>query len=367
MDTPQPATSKESYPVLIGDIGGTNSRLCLIKLSSNIDTSPEVIDKKTLVSFDYESVEKLLVTYLADFKGTENYPVYAALGVPAPVSNNHLLQIVNLPHWKPSNGDEIAKRLGIKKLAFLNDFVCNGYGIQSKLEEGKDYIFLNKKKIDPEGPKAMIGPGTGLGMGYLVKNPLSNYYQVRPSEGGHQDFAPKTDLEFKYLKYLRRHYNVNHISIERACCGPALTAMYKFLLLHEKLEAEPTLKEKIDEITDTNNAEQLVEINKEIVQKGLKNECKVCRKVLKFFVDLFGNAAGNLAIFTLCSGGIYLLGGMSVALESVMIEKDRFMNAFIDKGRFTKMLKEIPIILIKETDLGMRGAQEYARQLIESQ
>ena len=58
---------------------------------------------------------------------------------------------------------------------------------------------------------------------------------------------------------------------------------------------------------------------------------------------------------------------MSVALESVMIEKDRFMNAFIDKGRFTKMLKEIPIILIKETDLGMRGAQEYARQLIESQ
>ena len=104
---------------------------------------------------------------------------------------------------------------------------------------------------------------------------------------------------------------MNHISIERACCGPALTAMYKFLLLHEKLEAEPTLKEKIDEITDTNNAEQLVEINKEIVQKGLKNECKVCRKVLKFFVDLFGNAAGNLAIFTLCSGGIYLLGGMS--------------------------------------------------------
>ena len=352
-------------PVLIGDIGGTNSRLSLIKLSSDINQAPEVIDKKSLVSFEYESVEKLIEIYLQPFKNTDNYPLYAALGVPAPVTDNKLYQIVNLPHWRPANGDEIAKKLKLKKLAFLNDFVCNGYGIQSKLEKGKDYSLLNDKPIDPQGPKAMIGPGTGLGMGYLVKNLYSNYYQVRPSEGGHQDFAAKTELEFKYLMYLKKHYNIDHISIERACCGPAISAMYKFLQLEEKLTFDKALQKTIDDIKETNNTEILVKVNKEIVQKGLKNECRTCRRVLEFFITLFGNAAGNLAIFTLCTGGLYLLGGMSVALEPMLVEDERFMSNFVDKGRFQSLLSEIPVILIKDTDLGMRGSQEYARRLVE--
>lgn len=106
-------------------------------------------------------------------------------------------------------------------------------------------------------------------------------------------------------------------------------------------------------------------MNKDIVTKGLSEECKVCRRVLEFFVDLFGNAAGNLAIFTLCTGGIYLLGGMSVALESLMSNNKRFMKQFVDKGRFNTLLSNIPVVLIKDSDLGMRGAQEYARRLIE--
>ena len=117
---------------------------------------------------------------------------------------------------------------------------------------------------------------------------------------------------------------------------------------------------------DPNNAELLVKLNKDIVTKGLSGECKVSRRVLEFFVELFGNAAGNLAIFTLCTGGIYLLGGMSVALESLMSNNRRFMKQFVDKGRFNTLLSNIPVVLIKDSDLGMRGAQEYARRLIEN-
>ena len=226
--------------VLIGDIGGTNSRLCIMRLSPNINQMPTIVDRKTLVSFEYPSVENLISFYLKPFKNTPNFPKYAVLGVPAPVSGNTLLQIVNLPQWKPTNGDDIARNLRITKLVFLNDFVCNGYGIQSKLVKGKDFTMLNEKPIDSNGPKAMIGPGTGLGMGYLVKDPSSSYYQVRPSEGGHQDFAAKTPLEFKYLIYLQQHYNIEHVSIERACCGPAITAMYRFLSEQENISGEPT-------------------------------------------------------------------------------------------------------------------------------
>ena len=120
------------------------------------------------------------------------------------------------------------------------------YGIQSKFKKGTDFTMLNDKTIDPNGPKAMIGPGTGLGMGYLVKDSTSNYYQVRPSEGGHQDFAAKTQIEFKYMMYLKKHYNVEHVSIERACCGPAIVAMYRFLSEEENITGDSKIKEEID-------------------------------------------------------------------------------------------------------------------------
>ena len=47
---------------------------------------------------------------------------------------------------------------------------------------------------------AIIGAGTGLGQGFLIKQ--GQDYYVYPSEGGHADFAPRTELEFQLLKYL---------------------------------------------------------------------------------------------------------------------------------------------------------------------
>ncbi|MBQ2082982.1 MAG: glucokinase, partial [Lachnospiraceae bacterium] len=35
------------------------------------------------------------------------------------------------------------------------------------------------------------GPGTGLGMGYLLKDEESEFYTIGSSEGGHQDYTAK--------------------------------------------------------------------------------------------------------------------------------------------------------------------------------
>ena len=69
------------------------------------------------------------------------------------------------------------------------------------LEEGPNLFKINNKTADPNGPKAMIGAGTGMGHGYLVKT--GKYYEVFPSEGGHADFAPQSDLEWEYFKYVQ--------------------------------------------------------------------------------------------------------------------------------------------------------------------
>lgn len=242
---------------------------------------------------------------------TENYPVVGVLGIPGPVFNNSVSIIANL-EWGTTKGDDLAEALNIIKFVLLNDFVVNGYGVLSNMKEGIDYERLNTDVVDPNGPKAMIGAGTGLGHGLLFKTDESKYYQVYPSEGGHQDFAPQNQLEWKYFEYLQKHYNITHVSVERACAGPALPVMYQFISECEKLECSLT-KEEQAKITP-----------EEIIANGLKKTCRICERVVELFTTIYGAAAGNMSLLTLPTGGLYLLGGLSVALEDYIIKQNVF-------------------------------------------
>lgn len=228
--------------------------------------------------------------------------------------NNEITIIANLK-WPKIKGDEVAKALNMKKMIFLNDFVANGYGILSSIKEGKDYIKINENPVDPDGPIAMIGAGTGLGHGYIVKNEDSKYHSVYPSEGGHQDFSPKTDLEWRYMKFLQNHFQIQRISLERACAGPALPLIFKFFLAEG---------EKSDVFKNANEQDFHIE-NEAIIKHGLSGECQVCKKTVDFFNCIYGAAAGNMSLIVIPTGGLYLLGGLSFALESHITEKKIFM------------------------------------------
>ena len=102
----------QKAPVLVADIGGTNCRLRLIKLAADWEAEPEEIASDVLKPWKFKSIEELL-------------------SIPGPVVNNTLDILVNIQSWlKKTNGDELARKLGLRRLVFLNDFVCNGYGIQ---------------------------------------------------------------------------------------------------------------------------------------------------------------------------------------------------------------------------------------------
>ena len=353
-------------PILAGDIGGTNSRLCLLKITANPDDQHELVDNKYLLSFNFKNVHDLLTQYLAPFKGTPNYPRFAVFGVPGPIKNNTVLQFTNVQHWNSVNGEELAKAMGIEKVVFLNDFVANGYGIQTKMVKGVDYLIVNDKPIDPNGPKATLGPGTGLGVGYLTKNEGDKYHLVCGAEGSHSDFPARNELQFKYMQFLMKYYNIDHVSAERATCGQAIIPIYKFLSGQIKVSHDEQLFDQVKVFQGTTNSDTQLQINNQIVSKGLKKECKLCEKTLEFFVELYGQAAGNVCLMYLPSGGLYLLGGLSVALQDLVIKSDIWKKAFTDKGRLSDVLKNTPVILIKVHDLGMRGSTEYCRRLIEA-
>ena len=114
---------------------------------------------------------------------------------------------------------------------FLNDFTCNSYGIQTNLKLNEDYIILNKGEPKENCPKAIIRPGTGLGMGYLIKNKNDKYYTIGNSEGGHQNFYRKNK---KFFELVKNQYNLKYVNIENICSGQGMVPLYKFLLEKEK-------------------------------------------------------------------------------------------------------------------------------------
>ena len=190
------------YNILIGDIGGTNIRLKLLRMTKDINIEPLILKSEYKSTFRYESLEILLKDFISQLD-SKIKPEYAVLGIPGPVENNQLLTLPNIPHWKLENGDILGQKLGIKKFIFLNDFVCNGYSIQTNLKENEDYLKLNDVTAKKDGPKLMIGPGTGLGMGFLLKNKKDKYYIIGSSEGGGQDFVGKTEFLMKLKEFIR--------------------------------------------------------------------------------------------------------------------------------------------------------------------
>jgi len=97
-----------------------------------------------------------------------------------------------------------------------------------------------------------MGPGTGLGVGILTKSKFANCHEVYPSEGGHTDFAVRGEEDFKLrqfaIEYIKTSNNVENlrgkgeidrVSIERMCAGPAVPLIYQFLKQEHPEVASP--------------------------------------------------------------------------------------------------------------------------------
>ena len=363
----------KKYNVLVGDIGGTHIRFRLLKMSKDETDSIETIDTTKLKTADFETMEKAFIYYLKLVEN--NYPQIAVIGVPGPVQDNTIMKLPNIPHWKGESGDELGKKLNIKKFLFLNDFACNSYGIQTKLKLNEDYIIINEgNKEKKDGPMGVIGPGTGLGMGYLIKDKKNKYYTIGNSEGGHQGFPRKNKIFFELAEFVKNEYNLKHVTIENICSGQGMVPLYKFLLKKEQekgfdinnIDRDKILGNKVDLFNNYTDKKTRDVLSNEITIKGVKNECHLSRKVVELFIEILADTASDLALLTLPSGGIYLLGGISVNLAPYMKESDLFMKFFTDKDH-SFMLKTFPVYLLKNDNIGMIGATEAARRILEDE
>ena len=336
-------------------------------MTSDINIEPIILKYSTELTVEYESLKQLIELFLFGIEKNQR-PEYAVIGMPGPVENNHLITLPNIPHWNLVDGDTLSKQLGIKKLIFINDFVGNGYAIQTKLKENLDYVILNKVKPKKDGAILMIGPGTGLGMGFLLKNKEDKYYTIGSSEGGGRDYSPKSEFNLKLRQFIKEELSLENVSVDKMCSAHSLIPIYKFFNLYgeKRYQREKSLAKKIDGFKEYKNVRKVSEINKELINKGLKEECELSKKTLLLFIEIFGEIAGDMALFTLPFNGVYLLGRLTRSLTPLILQTTIFMDHFKNKDHFWFLLGRIPVYLIQNKHIELIGVTEAARRFLEN-
>lgn len=326
--------------LLAGDVGGTKTNLGIYSTESG-PRAPIV--ESTLPSGRYSSLEELVSEFLSQVSIEVKC---ASFGVAGPVVGGRA-KITNLP-WVIDEA-QLRETIHVDSVTLINDLDAIAYGVT--LLGGKDLHTLNEGVPVPRGTLAVIAPGTGLGEAFLIWG--GERYRAYPSEGGHADFGPNSDLEIGLLRYLQRKFG--HVSLERICSGQGLPNVYAFLKESGYAEEQDWLAEQLRSVDDPTPV---------IVHAALNAErrCELCRTTLETFLSVLGAEAGNLALKVMATGGVYLGGGIAPRIIS-LLDDGAFMKGFRNKGRFSKLVSRIPVYVILNPKIALIGAALYGLEI----
>lgn len=319
--------------LLAGDIGGTSIRLGLF--SPGIVLREEITARYESAAFP--SLEAAVRTFLDVHPATLTA---AAFGVAGPVRQGRI-ETPNLP-WVVE-ADRVAQVAGLPAVRLLNDLEANALGVQDLGPD--DFRLIHPGAAAAGGTYALVSAGTGLGEAGMLWS--DGAFHAIPSEGGHADFAPRTELEMALLVFLTARFG--RVSYERILSGPGLVNLYEFCRDHTQSPV-PRWRLEVEDDADLPAA---------IVQAARTDGCPLARQVLDLFVSCYGAEAGNAALRLLATGGVYLGGGIAPKIADAL-DTDRFRAAYTAKGRLLPLVAAIPVRIVLNDHAALRGAARAA-------
>jgi glucokinase len=266
------------------------------------------------------------------------------VGIAGPVRDG-ACTTTNLP-WSV-DVRELRSALGSERVAMVNDFHATALGLLALSRE--DTFCLQTGEVSPGGHLAVLGAGTGLGEALLV--PSATGPIVIPTEGGHTDFAPRNELEDALLAHLRA-LHPEHVSVERVVSGPGLLSIFEFLVSSRRAEPLETTRARVSREDGPAVVGEL----------GIAGTDPACVAALELFVALYGAEAGNFALKSLPTGGLYVAGGIAAKIAPAL-RCGRFLDAFLAKGRMRAPLERIALHVVTSPDVGLLGARVLAKSL----
>lgn len=330
--------------ILSGDIGGTNTRLAVLK--QRPDGGFDTLRSRKVASRDFASLEGAIEDFF-DSEGIsiEDCPL-AGFGIAGPVVDG-VCHGTNFP-WVV-DARAVRDRLGFRRVDLLNDLEALAHGLPA-LGDG-DFAVLHEGE-PRSGNAAVIAAGTGLGEAGLFFD--GEAYHPFATEGGHTDFGPRNDLELALLRHLHGRYG-GRVSWERVVSGMGLVNLYEFLLEYRRLEPCAEVREALED--DDPATDPAAAISK-AAEAGT---CAAADRALDLFVELYGAEAGNLALKMMSVSGMYLGGGIAPRILD-RLRGPRFREAFCDKGRMRPLLEAMPIrVVLDSTRAALFGAAREVR------
>ena len=335
----RPVPSGGGPLILGGDVGGTKTWLGLFRAGGRDAAAPLTLQRAVkYASGTAGGLDELVAEFLAG----EREPVdYACFGLPGPVRGQQA-KLVNLP-WEIDAGT-LAARFGFRAAFLVNDLVANAYGIGELREE--DFAVLHAGEPGASGNMAVISPGTGLGEAGIFWD--GRKHLPFACEGGHADFAPRTDLEIALLRHLLASYD--HVSAERVLSGSTgIPNIYRFL----RDTGRGTETAEIAALFATQDHAMVV------TRAAMDGTCPLCARTVELFAAILGAEAGNLALKTMATGGVFIGGGIAAKILPFLREP-ALLGAFFAKGRFADFMRRIPLRVILNDRAALLGAARHA-------
>lgn len=322
--------------ILAGDIGGTNARLALFEPGPE---GPSLVALETYPSREHGGLEEIV----RRFRERHREPVRAAaLGVAGPVAGGRVVT-TNLP-WVVDAG-ALARVLGLGDVVLLNDLEALAWALD--LLPAEATAELKPGAAAFAGSRALLAAGTGLGEATLAV--VGGRIAALASEGGHADFAPRTEVEIALLRWLTGRYG--RVSYERVLSGPGLQDVYRFLR-EARGGTEPA--GLAEELRSGDPAAA-------ISAAALEGRSPACAEALDLFASVLGAEAGNLALRALATGGVYLGGGIAPRILP-WLARPPFLAAFLAKGRLRSFLEDVAVHVILDDRAALLGAARRATE-----
>lgn len=319
--------------ILAGDIGGTKTLLGLFGPSGDRPTPLVVREFSTL---DFDSLEELIEVFLDD-TGAGAGLQGCCFGVAGPVTGLRA-RMTNVP-WLV-DASVLSDRWPQCGVLLLNDLEAMAYAVP--VLEPDELAVLQAGVPVPTGNAALIAAGTGLGEALLHN--IDERFVPSASEGGHADFSARTPRELALVDHLSNIYG--RVDNDRVISGPGLANVYRFT--HGLTEGRGACPAIGDEVEGG-------ELPAAISAAGMAGTCPRCREALDIFIGAYGAEAGNLALRSVATAGVYVGGGIAPKILPAL-ESGAFLEAFRDKDPLVDLLRTIPVSVILNPAAGLLGA-----------
>jgi len=314
---------------LVADVGGTHIRFGIAV--GGPDSSPvNVHCVRRYPVRAHQSISHAAEHYRSATPGVPAALSRAAVAVAGRVEADNV-QLTNSA-WSFS-ARALSESQRFEHLHVINDFEAVGHAVGAL--RGADLKPVGPQRLSmplSQGVCAIVGVGTGLGVGGVVAN--NGSFTVLATEGGHASFAPTSERSIELLRWLRRKYG--RVSAERVLSGAGLSHVYLGLC---EIEGR-----HVPELTAA-----------EITTRAANGADVDCAEAVGLFCELLGSFAGDLALTLGAWQGVLISGAMLQHFERDTLER-RVRQGFEYKGRFTPAMRNVPLETISHPHVELLGA-----------